>query len=121
MLSFRNLLRASLAPALLATVTSCVTHSTATEFNGVDGVRGTPVEYLSTTSYALHGLFVFPLSGNGSMQNTMDKYTEEAAKNGASRTRIVQTSSHTYWWIFPPISFFVHPVVTTVSGTTEEE
>ena len=42
-------------------------------------------------------------------------------RRGAGRTRITQTSSFTYWFILPPISFFVYPVNTTVEGTIEVE
>ena len=111
----------ALALGLAALGPSCITHSTATEFNGVNGMRGVPVEYQATTSYALHGLFVFPLWGNGTLDHTIDAFTKEAAANGATRTRISQTSSFTYWFILPPISFFVHPVVTTVYGDVEPE
>lgn len=107
--------------AALATfaLPACVTHSHATEFNGVPGVRGEPVEYQTTSSYALHFLFAFGIAGDASKSNTIDEFTREASARGATRTRITQTSSSTYWYIFPPLSFFVHPVVQTVEGTVE--
>jgi len=115
-----NRLSLMLGASLLGlTAPSCITHSHSTEFNGVPGVRGEPVEYQSTSSYALHFLFAFGLAGDASKQNTIDQFTKEASARGASRVRITQTSSSTYWYIFPPISFFVHPVVHTVEGTVE--
>ncbi|QDV06804.1 hypothetical protein Poly30_23190 [Planctomycetes bacterium Poly30] len=99
--------------------TSCVTHSVATEFHGVAGIRGVPVEYQTTTSWALHGLFIFPLLGDARKASVIDAFTEEAAAKGGARTRISQTSSFTYWFILPPLSFFIHPVTSTVEGDIE--
>jgi hypothetical protein len=109
------------ASALVALTPACVSHSAATEFHGVAGVRGVPIEYQTTTSYAIHGLFVFPLLGDARKSSVVDAFAEEAAARGASRQRIAQTSSLTYWFILPPISFFVHPVVTSIEGDIELE
>lgn len=118
----RTTLRTALAAATLGALSSsCVMHSHATDWNGVDGVRGVPVELQTTTSWALHGLFVFPLIGDGGKAYVVDEFTKEAAARGAARTRITQTGGLTYWFIFPPLSFLIHPVQTTVEGTIEVE
>ena len=113
--------RTASAAVLAALAPACVSHSSATEFHGVAGVRGVPIEYQTTTSYAIHGLFVFPLLGDGSKASVVDAFAKEAAARGASRTRIAQTNSLTYWFLLPPLTFFVHPVVTSVEGDIELE
>lgn len=110
-----------LAAAPLALGTGCTSHSFASEWNGVAGVRGVPVELQTTSTWALHGLFVFPLTGDARKASVVDSFTKEAAARGAGRARVTQTSSLTYWFIFPPLSFFIHPVNTTVEGTIEVE
>ena len=110
---------ALLGALLILPLVSCVTHSRATEFNGVKGIRGEPIEFQSTSSYALHFLFVFGLFGDASAENTINEFTKEASARGGTRVRIAETKSHTYWWIFPPLSFFVHPVQHTVRGDVE--
>ena len=105
--------------ALCLLMTGCTLHSRADEMHGVMGIRGEPVEYQITTNVALNGLFVFDLIGDASKTATVDLFMEEANNRGASRARITQTDSFTYWFIFPPISFFIHPVVTTVEGDVE--
>ncbi|MFT5735107.1 MAG: hypothetical protein ACI80K_002384 [Paracoccaceae bacterium] len=112
-------LTAMVGAAALALLPSCVSHSVATEFHGVAGIRGVPVEYQTTTAWALHGLFIFPLIGDARKATVIDAFTEEAAAQGASRQRITQTSSFTYWFILPPISFFIHPVTSTIEGDIE--
>ncbi len=115
----RSRTKTLLALSLLAILPACVSHSHITKFNGVDGIRGEPVEYQTTTSYAFHFAFIFGLFGDASKENTIDQFTQEASARGATRVRITQTSSSTYWYIFPPISFFFHPVQQTVEGEVE--
>ena len=71
---------------------SCVSHSRATEFSGVDGVRGVPIEYQSTTAWSLNFLFVLPLIGDASLNTTVEEFAAEAAAQGSKRMRISQTS-----------------------------
>lgn len=103
--------------ALLAA--SCIRHSHVDRFSGVTGLRGEPIEYQTTTSYALHGLFVFPMLGDASKTKALEAFAEEAAERGATRMRVTQTSSTTYWYVLLPLSIFIHPVVTTVEGDVE--
>jgi hypothetical protein len=105
--------------ALTVLAPACVSHSTATEFHGVAGVNGVPVEYQTTTSFAIHGLFMFPIFGDARKSSVVDAFAEEAAARGGARQRIAQTSSATYWFILLPLSLFIHPVITTVEGDVE--
>ncbi len=104
---------------LLAFLPACVSHSHITKFNGVNGIRGEPIEYQTTTSYAFHFAFIFGLLGDASKEGTIDEFTKEASARGATRMRVTQTSSSTYWYVFPPLSFFFHPVQRTVEGEVE--
>ena len=97
----------------------CASNTHVDKFNGVPGMRGEPVEYQQTTVWALHGLFIYPLSGDARLENVVNEFTAEARKRGATRINIEQTNSLAYWFIFPPISFFIHPVKTTVEGNVE--
>ncbi len=94
----------------------CSMTSKATNFNGLKDFDGNEVEHLNTTNIALNGLFVYPLLGNASLEETVACHTQEAKEAGALKVRLVQSDSSTYWWILPPISFFIQPVVTTVAG-----
>lgn len=112
--------RAFLASLTLATLAACTTtHTHSVAYNGVPGIRGEPVEFQSTTRYALHFLFIFGIFGDAGQSSTVDAFTEEASRRGAKRVQITQYESSTYWYIFPPLSFLVHPVATTVYGEVE--
>ena len=94
----------------------CSMTNKATEFNGVTDLEGDEVVHQSTKNVAIHLLFKKPLVYDASLQKTVDDFTQVAKENGASRVRIVQSQKSTYWWVLPPFSFVVHPVVTNVAG-----
>jgi len=100
-------------------LSGCSLHTHADKFNGVAGIRGEPVEYQQTNTWALHALWIFPLAGDASIENAVNEFSSEASKRGATRINIEETSSFTYWFIFPPFSFFIHPVNATISGNVE--
>lgn len=102
-------------------LSSCISHSYVTDYHGVNGIRGVPIEYQTTTKWALYGLFIFPLIGNVNKDVVVEDFLREAAARGASRHRISQTSSTTYWFLLPPLSFFIHPVQTVIEGDIEVE
>jgi hypothetical protein len=98
---------------------SCVTHTHATEFNGLAGIRGEPVEYQSTSTWSFNLLFIFSMIGDTSQEASIDAFTQEASQRGGKRVSLQETSKSVYWYIFPPISFFIHPVEYTVKGSVE--
>ncbi len=109
----------SLVLILSLLLSGCSLHTHADKFNGVAGIRGEPVEYQQTNTWALHALWIFPLAGDASIENAVNEFSSEASKRGATSINIEETSSFTYWFILPPFSFFVHPVNATVSGNVE--
>lgn len=98
---------------------SCVTHSHITDFSGVDGIRGEPVEFQVTTSYSLHLVYLFGILGDASKEATVEAFAAEASARGATRVRLVETSTDIYWYLLLPLTWFVQPVVTTVAGEVE--
>ena len=108
-----------LAIALLTTAGCTTTHTHSVDYNGVAGLRGEPVEYQSTTRYALHFLFIFGILGDAGQSATVDAFTKEASSRGAKRINLKQTTTSTYWYILPPLSFIIHPVSRTIYGEVE--
>ena len=114
----KRLLALVLAGTLAFTV-GCTMTKKATDFNGLTDLDGRQVMHQSTTNVAVHLLFKRPLVHDATLQRTVADFTAEADSSGASGVRIVQSSKKTYWWVLPPISFVVHPVVTNVAGDVE--
>jgi len=119
--SSRTPLAALLLAATAPQVAGCVTHDTVTELSGVNGIRGVPSEYQVTRSYAIHGLFAFPLLGNATRERTLREFAQEASANGATRMRITGTTTKDYWFLAFPLSLLFTPVVTIVEGDVEQE
>jgi hypothetical protein len=97
----------------------CTFVSKATDFNGVPGSSGQPIEYYSATRVGLHFLFVFPLIGDISVEKTIVDLTAKVKEDGGKNVRIVQSSGSVLWYVFLPLSIFVHPVTASVSAEVE--
>jgi len=104
----------ALAVAAMLAV-GCSMTSKATDFSGL-GTPDGPATHLNTTNIAINLLFTKPIVGDASIGRTVADCTKEAKALGASQIRLVQSHSTVYWWVLPPISFVVHPVVTNVAG-----
>ncbi len=102
---------------LLIAVSGCSTTTQARDWNGLSSPDGKAIGHFSTSNVALHGVLgVKPLWGNASLEKTVDDFTAAAKSAGASKVRIVQSSKVAWWFVFPPISFFLTPVTSNVAG-----
>lgn len=101
---------------IVCLATGCSFSTTAKDFNGLKDVNGKKAAHITTSNIAINGLFLWPLIGDASHENTVSDFTKAAKEEGAKKVRIVQSSSTTWWFIFPPISFFIHPVTSNVAG-----
>jgi len=102
--------------AMVCCVTGCTMTSTAKDYSGLAIPEGTPKAHVSTTNVALHLLFTKPIAGDATLPAVVRDCTAAAKKEGATRIRLVQSSVSTYWYILPPISFIVQPVVANAAG-----
>lgn len=107
----------SIAALLLALCSACTSTTVAKDFNGLSTADGQPIGHLSTSNIAVHFLFgIKPIWGNASLEQTVSDFTGAAKSHNASKVNIVQSSQQKWWFIFPPISFFVTPVTSNVAG-----
>ena len=97
-------------------LSSCAFHSTATEWNNRVGPEGYPVFYSSTTKVGSKLLVAVPFLGRLGIDGMVNDMTSEIAGRGGDRIRIVQGSSENYWYGFPPFTWFLTPVVSTLSA-----
>jgi hypothetical protein len=101
--------------AAVVLASGCSSTSMAKDFNGLTTPDG-KATHVSTTNIAVHMLFSKPVWGNATLEETVSCCTKAAKDDGASKIRIVQSDVTTYWWVLPPISFVIHPVVSNVAG-----
>jgi hypothetical protein len=105
----------ALAAALLPFLAGCTFHSTAVQWNGRLGPDGKPVHVLTTTKYGLNLVVLLPFFGDTRTAQVVDEATARIAESGSDRLRVVETESANYWFALPPLSWFVSPVMGSVS------
>ena len=105
-----------LAPivCVLALTTSCVFHSTANHWNGRVGINDKPVYVKTQTSVGFNLGIVLRLLGATAIDPMVDEMTKEIAEENGDRVRVIQSSTENYWYGFPPFTWILTPVVTTV-------
>ena len=100
----------------LVFLSGCASTQVAKNFNGLSTADGQPIAHLSTGHIALHVLGKKPLLGDASLESTVADFTENAKSHNASKVNITSSSTLKLWFIFPPISIFITPVISNVSG-----
>lgn len=112
---------ARLVLLLLLLLPACTFHTTATEWNGRSGVNGKPVHMTSTTKVGLK-LFVFlPFMGDMEVTGLVNDITKDVADKGGDKVRIFQAAQENYWYGFPPFTWIITPVISTVAADYEHE
>ncbi|QDU69177.1 hypothetical protein [Engelhardtia mirabilis] len=102
--------------AACPTLQGCAFHSTAREWNGLVGPDGEPTHLRSSTNVGLNLFVVFTIFGSTDTGGMVDEITGEIAAEGGDRVRIIQSASENYWYGFPPLTWILTPVVTTVAA-----
>ena len=103
--------------ALVMLLAGCSSTKVAKDFNGLSSPDGQPIAHLSTSNVALHLMMgKKPLKGNASLEQTVADFTAAAKAEGATKVRIVQSSSRAWWFVFFPFSLLVTPVTSNVAG-----
>jgi len=102
--------------AALCVVSGCSMTSMARDYSGLTIPEGSPKAHVSTTNVAIHVLFSKPVVGDATLPKVVKDCTAAAKREGATKIRLVQSNVTTYWWILPPFSFLIHPVVANAAG-----
>ena len=113
--------RASRPPLLagvlaLALLSGCAFPSEARRWNDRVGSDGEPVYYMSVSKIGLNLLVFVPFLGNLGIDGLVSDLTEFIQERGGDNVRIVQGSTSNYWYGWSPFTWFVTPVVSTVSA-----
>ncbi len=107
----------SLALALIISLSGCGSTKYARDLNGMSSPDGQVISHLSTSNIALHLLVgKEPLAGDASLAKTVADFTAAAQAEGATKVRIVQSNSTSWWFVFFPFSLLITPVTSNVAG-----
>ena len=112
-------LRPLLAILPLLLLSGCAFQSTARQWNQTSDPDGKPLYYKSITKVGMN-LFVFvPFMGNMSIDGLVGDLTEFIAEEEGEGVRLVQGSSENYWYGYPPLTWVLTPVISSVSAEYE--
>jgi hypothetical protein len=97
----------------------CTMTSTSKQWNGRLGPNGKPVFVKSHTNVGLNiGIFI-PVLGATTLPKEIDKLTKEIETEQGNDVRMIQSTSDNYWYGYPPFSWVLTPVITTVAADYE--
>ena len=106
-----------LALATLAgAVSGCAFSTTARDWNGLDGQNGEPKYYLKTSKVGLNLFVAVPFLGDMGIEGLTRDMTEEVKQEGGNQVRIVEGTTESYFYGWPPFTWIITPVVSTVSA-----
>lgn len=105
-------------PALVATtlLSGCAMHSTSKDWNGLIGRDGSPTYYKTTSKVAFKLFIAVPFIGDTSIDGLVEDLTEEIASEKGNYVQIVQADNENYWYGYPPFSWIITPVISTVAA-----
>ena len=101
-----------------AFTTGCTT-STATHWNGRVGPNGKPVYVKSQTNVGINIAVFIPFLGATTLPKQIDKLTQKIETEKGDVVRMIETSNENYWYGFPPFTWILTPVITTVTADYE--
>jgi len=104
---------------LLVAAGGCALSSTANEWHERVGPNGQPVYVKSHTNIGLNLGIVIPFLGHTSLPEQIEYITKEISDEKGDRIRMIESSSENYWYGFPPVTWVVTPVITTVATEYE--
>lgn len=98
---------------------ACTFSDTATHWNGCLGPNGRPVYVKTDTNVGLNFLIALPFLGHTSLPRQIDVMTREIAEEQGNTVRMVESRAENYWYGFPPFTWILTPVITTVAADYE--
>jgi len=95
----------------------CVFFSKAKDWNNLTGLDRQPTTYITTTKVGLNLLVIIPFMGDMGIGGLVRDMTENIKEEeGGDEVRIVQGGSENYWYGWPPFTWILTPVISTVAA-----
>jgi hypothetical protein len=102
--------------ALSLALAGCAFRSTAKDWSGLSGLDDKPTYYTVTTKVGVRLLIVIPFLGDMGISGLTRDLTADIRREGGNQVRIVQGDSEAYFYGFPPFTWVVTPVISTVAA-----
>jgi hypothetical protein len=108
--------RLALALSTFTLASGCVFSSKAKDWSDLSGLDRQPTTYISTTKIGLNFLIFVPFMGDMGISGMVRDMTGHIKEEGGNEVRIVQGGSENYWYGWPPFTWIVTPVISTVAA-----
>lgn len=115
----RTMIQVSLVVLLLPLATGCTFLSKCTDYNGLPGQHGKPVEFYSAVAVGMNLVFILPIVGDPTPAATLSALTAKVKDDGGSNVRVVSSGTTYLWYVYFPFSLIFTPVITSVSADAE--
>jgi hypothetical protein len=102
--------------ATCVVLSGCAFRTTAKDWNGLTGLDNRPTYYTTTTKVGVKLLIVIPFLGDMGIAGLTRDLTADVKNEGGNEVRIVEGNSEAYFYGFPPFTWVVTPVLSTVSA-----
>jgi hypothetical protein len=97
----------------------CVFSSKAKDWNQLRGLDGKPTYYINTTKIGFNLAVFVPFLGDMGIGGLVRDLSEAVKEEGGNQIRIVQGGSENYWYGWPPFTWILTPVISTVAAEYE--
>ena len=97
-------------------VSGCAFHDSAKNWSGLNGSDDKPTYYMTATKVGLKLLIVVPFLGDMGISGLTRDLTKKIKEDGGNEVRIVQGDSEAYFYGWPPFTWVLTPVVSTVAA-----
>src|SRR5262245_31553688 len=94
----------------------CTLTSTSKQWNNRVGENGKPVYIKSHSNIGMKLLIFIPVLGHTTMPKEINRVTKDIAAENGDVVRVIETSSENYWYGWPPFTWVLTPVITSVSA-----
>ena len=102
--------------SVAALLGGCAFSTTARNWNGLNGLDGKPTYYLSTTKVGMNLFIAVPFLGDMGISGLTRDMTAEVKEEGGNDVRIVEGTSESYFYGWPPFTWILTPVISTVAA-----
>jgi len=93
--------------------------STSKQWNARVGPNSKPVYVKSHTNVGVNLVIFIPFIGMTTLPKEIDKLTKDIAAEKGDVVRLIESSKENYWYGFPPFTWILTPVITTVTADYE--
>ena len=80
------------------------------------GRTASPSTSSPTTNVGVNLLVFIPVFGSTTPDAMVDQMTSEIASEDGDTVRVIESSSENYWYGWPPLTWILTPVITSVSA-----